>query len=610
MKTTFLQFILALAMAGCFIGCYKPHGEYFNDINIPDSVILNINLNPSDSIIYIFELAEISYDILLEDKKFLRAEFYVDNELIKAQVQTPGSVQIDPEQFSTGEHNIHLILYTSSGTGSLAEAMGAEALVFEYSWKAIMETAEPVALETNIVPENGRLKISWEKYNKANFHYYKLIRIWNIHPLPNLADEIKIFDQDQTWYIDSTYIGGKAHYKLVLYVHGHSQSGSTGYTQIDYEEPALEISADENYHFSFQWNTCEFYNNLSKYELLNVDVEDSVIFTTTNPEQISFGLPGGLYPSYHYKLKWVSENSHSLRDKALEEKETFFAGYQLSPWYDPVDCAADYPPKIYFQLINDIVRYNATLSKEQYTYYNAEPFCISVSPNNLHLVQSNFDYQSIRIFNTDDFSDFQDIDLIDVVGYQTKMYRFDIANNGILVGFLADGTILGYDLNTNESVFTLNNVQNPAESDIKISSSGNYFITHELPGYNAYLYQIAGTIADPPEYLGNDFRNIHFINNEDTDQFYAITTDQEVKIFNCTDIALQRSFDSESENIFNVDPVSGLLFASNHTTNSYQVYNFETGEKVLDYLTDETFDNCIILNSILYTGNRYYPLYF
>ncbi|MDZ7742644.1 MAG: WD40 repeat domain-containing protein [Bacteroidota bacterium] len=614
MKTTQAFVMILIVSAISFTRCeYQPHGGYMADVSLPDSTHLQIDLNPDDSIIYVFEPAYLNYHIQLGEKRLLLAELYIDDELYFSQKANPGSFGIDPYKFEAGIYKLDLILYTSSGSGSLADTLGAEGFIFEYSWKAVMETAEPLPSQiTDISVVDGRLKISWEKNEQLNFKHYRLWRSWHPNPYQQADGQLLIHDQDQNWYIDSTYLGNWAHYSIAVSCHGHDHGANSETSMIEYPTPQLKMEVDEDFNITFSWNACSMYANLSQYELQITSFSpDSIIHQTSDPSDTSISIVGGLFPEYNYRLYWYGDSSKLLPSGYMVCNAEFLPGKYLGIPAEQFAFTISYPQKLYAVSYDEIYQYDAlSVSLQQETQGNERPHDICASPNNDYLIQSTVFDNIIKIFNPNELNDFQNIEISNLIGYYAKLYQVDVANNGLLVGILSDGNILGYDIESGDTLFIVSASLSPDVSRIYISPSGSYFLTWEHPEYETYLYQIQNSEIDRVIYLGNEFRNVYFIPDKSLDQYYCLTTGQEIRIYKCADQSLISSFPSSSERISNIDPISGYLVGSNHTTDTYQFYDPGNGGLIKELKAGNPAYYPFLLDSKLFTGAYYYPLNF
>ena len=592
---------------------YQPHGDYLADVKPPDSSFIQIDLDPADSVFYIFKPSYLNYNIQLGDKRLLKAELYIDEELHYEFRSNPGSFVIDPYNFEAGIYELDLILYTSSGSGSLADTLGVEGYVFEYSWRAVMETAAPIpSAITDISVVEGRLKISWEKNEQLNFKNYRLSRSWHPQNGPDADGHLLIYDRDQNWYIDSTYLGDWAYYSITVESYSEGYGASSESILIDYPTPNLNMEVDEDYNISYSWNACSLYANLNQYELQITSFSpDSILYQTSDPSDTSFSIEGGLFTPYHYRLYWYGDSSKSLPSGYLVHNAELLPGKHLGIPAEQFAYTLSHPQKLYAVSYDEIYQYDAlSVTLEQNTQGNERPRDICVSPNNDHLIQSTVFHNIIRIFNPSDLNEYENIDVSNLIGYYAKLNQVDVADNGILVGILSDGNILGYDVNTGDMLFIESASLSPDVSKIFISPSGSYFITWEHPEYDTYLYQVQDSEVVRSIYLGNNFRNVYFIPDKSDDQYYCLTTGQEISIYKCEDQSMIRSFTSSSERISNIDPVSGYLVGSNHTTGKYQFYDPEGGGLIKELNAGYPAYYPFLLDSKLFTGAYYYPINF
>jgi len=111
---------------------YQIDKTYFKEVNknaaLPD---LEIYLNLSTDTIYVYNSMYVNLKLYLSNKKLYAVNFYVNDTLVKA-TQEAGlgnySLRIDP--YNRAQFKVLAEIVTSSGTGSLADKVGAEAFIF------------------------------------------------------------------------------------------------------------------------------------------------------------------------------------------------------------------------------------------------------------------------------------------------------------------------------------------------------------------------------------------------------------------------------------------------------------------------------------------------
>ena len=194
------------------------------------------------------------------------------------------------KNYRDGYHKLKLFVLLNSGTGSLADQVGAEAMEIYKTWIVHIDNSPPKAVVvTHIQPEEGRLKIAWQKYEGKEFEYYKIIRSFGPYSTEVCAT---LTDPNKTTWLDEEYIGGQVSYSVLLKVSSHENGIYGPASPYHYPLPQLlESSYNEAHDLMVRISASPFFNNFEKYELtLNNSIVASItgwkdtLFTVPNPE--------------------------------------------------------------------------------------------------------------------------------------------------------------------------------------------------------------------------------------------------------------------------------------------------------------------------------------
>jgi hypothetical protein len=191
------------------------------------------------------------------------------------------SFTINPDEYMLGYDTLTLVMYTNSGTGSLADKVDAEGYKVARKWLVVIDgrPAPQVTVTAGITPQ-GYLKLSWPKCYQYNFHKY------DFHFSNHLESYQKsIFDADSTCIIDSCYIGGEASCFVNTLVYGND---SYGYgKQLHLNEPPPNLKFEEKGFDSLRiyWNKAKYQ---ATYQLYQQYVsQDSAIFESHTDTSIT-----------------------------------------------------------------------------------------------------------------------------------------------------------------------------------------------------------------------------------------------------------------------------------------------------------------------------------
>jgi hypothetical protein len=372
-----------------------------------------------------------------------------------------------------------MVITTNTNTGSLADLMGAEGLIFQNSWTVLLDGGNPNPVEiTNIFNDNGMLKIEWEKYERFNFQKYVLYKNFNNKEWEGEKHVLaEITDPKTHEFYDASFIGDTATYWVEIYA--SNQKAVSQKKHFIYEETPMDTVWVNNSTAKFIWRKNPFYRAIKKITLTTPDYypqPDIQLFSTENPGDTSCVVEG---------LKFGSEQNFTLTvypnsdiqiyqdNQNLRSSISFGIGKSL-PNFDNIIGS---PKNNYLYLSNS----------EKIYQYNFPDFSIkSTTENGFNSSRfiSNYDYSLCAIFNHEmkmyssdnikKFSIIHDWDL----GFHGYFSNTSISSDNKIIGAVGFGIGM-YDFNTHEMVFTQND---DALSACSLSPDGKYAVSFQMPG--------------------------------------------------------------------------------------------------------------------------------
>ena len=178
-----------------------------------DPVITNQTLDLNKDTILIWSLTRLNFDLRSNGAII----WYVTFSYFDKSVQignTSGYIDVDPADYPDGTYKINMVVTTATGTGSLADHQNMELKTTTKEWVLIIERPySQKVLFTHTSIENGFLKIYWDKLTSSYFHSYR-IEV-NDSALYHSFSRT-IYDQDSTSLIDSSFVGGKVQFSLII----------------------------------------------------------------------------------------------------------------------------------------------------------------------------------------------------------------------------------------------------------------------------------------------------------------------------------------------------------------------------------------------------------
>lgn len=245
-----LAFILLVT--ACISSCeYKTDETYFRTIDknipLPD---LTIDLNFNSDTIYVYNYSTFKLSLNLTNKELYAVKFFVDGIENKLDDQYETNIYAFTVYMTDKPMvKVRAEIYTSTGTGSIADKVQAESYVFKTKEWILIYVPEKPVLTSEVV--DGRLKISWTPIKgSTSCKYYITTSSFTDSTYNN-------------WYIDSTYFGSK--YYISITYQDKGASGYGIYTDIFYPYPKAYLINKEA--FEITWEKCRFYNNIKGYRL-------------------------------------------------------------------------------------------------------------------------------------------------------------------------------------------------------------------------------------------------------------------------------------------------------------------------------------------------------
>jgi len=243
--------IILLILAIVYSCEYHTDETYYRNVSknvaLPD---LSLNLNLTIDTIYVYNYSNIKLSLKLTNKTLYAVNFYLDGaeiEDINKADDNNYSFMIDMS-IRPSPVKLRVEIYTSTGTGSIADKVNAESFVYTKEWVLIYYPDNP---KLNSEVKDGRLKLSWTPIkNSITGKYY-------------ISTSNSIDSTVNNWYIDSSYFGGQKY--ISVYFDDNGISGYGIYGEINYSYPKVYLNNRDS--FLIYWEKCKFYNNIKGYRI-------------------------------------------------------------------------------------------------------------------------------------------------------------------------------------------------------------------------------------------------------------------------------------------------------------------------------------------------------
>ncbi len=208
MKNVVGYIVLLIFFGVVFAGCeYIPKAENFIDLKKPaDSHQLELSLIPENDTIKIFKNTELTFMFNPCGLSLSHATIAIDSLDFSINSDT-STITINPEYYTVGIHKLKAKYYSNSGTGSIADKLGAEGYLIEKDYVLLIDGSKAKAITAQYrINSDKMLELSWPESANLNFDAYIVKKGYQ---------QIKVItDRKNTRFVDSLYVGGKASYSV------------------------------------------------------------------------------------------------------------------------------------------------------------------------------------------------------------------------------------------------------------------------------------------------------------------------------------------------------------------------------------------------------------
>lgn len=575
---------------------YQPTGQYQVDVTKPDvAPPIDVDLNLMTDTINFYWASNVNLRIDAGNLKILTVKFYLDNmEIFGDKNESTFFVTLNFAQ--PGIHKFKISIITNTGSGSLADILGAEG--FQYDSREWILAAKELNTDFNLsfhLDQNGLL-FSWKEFDGIDFKTY---RIKDLSTRNN-------YDVQTNTFRNIDYTGAQGYYEIYV-VDNENNEHFWGRCFLNKSLPVLRLGNINN-QVALIWNKTPFVDNIAEYQVFQKDIfsnwtkiatisnSDTSVLINSSPNVFAQILSFYLYcvPKHYTYI----DNTSSF-SPFLQNVEAAITG----PKFDynvGADCSGFYFYN-YSTALNKFILYKYTISTDQIRTISDYNFNYDISPNAKYMLitgDSIFDLYDLNSNITVKSVNIKKITNVDYVLYPK------ISDNGICV-FSFNNGIYVYDFLNERLVATETTI-----SDMqKISPNGKYISVEKLDSIKFYrinensLSLLSGIKKSGGLYLSE---NYNFLPNQDDYIFLFVPPVMSVR--SCQDLSIIRSM-TIGEYFLNIDFCSNQIFTAKDG-NNWNIYDFNTGN-LLRTIKSEIGTggkNYTLLthNIIFYTGFKYY----
>lgn len=193
---------------------------------------------------------------------------------------------LDPESLPEGYYDLNIKITTGTGSGSIAEKVGAEGYLYELNWPVLIDKTTPSGfyeLSYEKVHNPEGIKLTWPSFNHANFVSYTILRKYFL-----LQDEPEIIAEItnplDTSFIDRYFWEGQDAFYYVRIVTPYGfYSGKI----LNYVDELSGISAvwQENGSLDVTWNKALNRDVFAGYYITSDFYNPGTAFIISDPDE-------------------------------------------------------------------------------------------------------------------------------------------------------------------------------------------------------------------------------------------------------------------------------------------------------------------------------------
>lgn len=246
---------------------YSPSGSHYEELSTTPAVLADITLNDYDDTIRLRGNVLLHFQVSLPGRHLYGHQLKLNNTLLTEGAAANGNFYLQTNSYKDGYYTLQLSAIGNSGTGSLADKHGAEAIEVYRTWVVQIENSppQPVVI-TAVRPDNGQLRVEWQPYKGAGFEHYLVVR----KSATNQYSEHRtiITDPGHTFWLDDNYVGGPVTYTVTVSLNG--LWGGVNSKEVPYHSPRPTIrtsSYTTANELTVHISATPFYNNFQSYLL-------------------------------------------------------------------------------------------------------------------------------------------------------------------------------------------------------------------------------------------------------------------------------------------------------------------------------------------------------
>ncbi|MFA5971611.1 MAG: hypothetical protein WC780_04595 [Lentimicrobiaceae bacterium] len=547
-------YIIFLLLSSCE---YTPDKVFTNPTK-PDPGAPNVNvveLNLEEDTVYLYFDKTVTFKFSTSNQEIRNVVYEVDNAVKETVSSGNGEFIMTQNDFYDGVYTLSIKVYTGSGTGSIADQVGAEGYLYEKKWVLIV--TRTYGMPVSYTAENGYLRLDWAPYHGSELSEFVVYR-----PDENYSSH-EVGRSTTNHFIDSCYVGEGGNYSI----RAKMKSGEEvywGYCQLSKELPRIDCSSTPTNQYYVYWSKSRFFKGIAKVDVFQRDASDiyQPVYSSSSYNDSIYSFSNRLFGErINFMIKLIPRK-YSFGYLQSDERfytvsQDIYAGYNFSTQISsgvPIK-AVENNEILYDDRSLGLVRFSLSTLKNTEAFSYKGPICesryfsdLDVSPMGKYYISHICDFEHFISASSSNLGNYQVNDLSYLTGQQA--WKIPISDNMLgLIGSLNWGAgIYLYNFNTQSILAEYTN--DPTMSrGVSISSNGDYMF---ISDYGLKLFHYSDHTFTEKQLLPFNLTCFVEFSRTDADQF-AFYDQSVFRIERCSDLSIVYSFPLQGEKLMSVD---------------------------------------------------------
>jgi hypothetical protein len=611
--------LLTIPCLFLFFSCqWEPTGVFENHIDQntspPDIEIVDLTLLMEKDTIELY-FPSIYFHFESSNQKINQVRLYINDDLISTLKSNNGIFSFNPSNLYVGYHKLRIELFIASGTGSIADMVGAEGFLLS-SKEWIVKVHGNSSYRAAVTMTDGYLKLHWLKYSFNDVAEYIIYR-----------NNVEIGRTTAPEFVDPLYVGQIAEYRIKeLLTNGHIRDFAS--VRAPKMMPKLKFIVGDNNNYSLEWDKPLFYSAIDSIILYGsfLNTYGSVLKKSIDPNDTYYHISDAVFGDTRTFWLMIKPKTYEPNVVVSTGPNQFYTtasikgdiGYKspVFKYFFPISRTEFiYHTNMYGSdntaYKDSLFRYSVTENRivERYRYVFNNPWSgdnlwyPTTSPNGEFIIANIGSTNSVFVGSCSNFTDNKVVDLSSFLAFRdfipvsnlgtglilssAHKYLYDFIDERVLAQITTNVAFSYYDISPDGRYFFLNsssmNLYSFIDNELTLIKNTSY-----SPLFNTYMKFDPN---EPDTYIGW---------NSSTKLFVRIS---------CIDFSVLNSFTVDEERILDIDFYDRRILS--YAQNELVVRSLENGDVLnrvkTSFVSYNHYQKCHLLgNSIYYQkGLRY-----